>query len=55
MQFTYLLIYHVSICVLTFINPYACVFWQHFDIECANVITDGGDELIWVEECRYLG
>ena len=30
-------------------------FEQRFDIQCANLITDSGDELKWVEECRYLG
>ena len=30
-------------------------FWQRFNIQCANLITDSGDELKWVEECRYLG
>ena len=30
-------------------------FEQRFNIKCANLITDSGDELKWVEECRYLG
>ena len=47
--------YHGSICALTLINPHASFFGQRFDIECANLITDSGDELKWVEECRYLG
>ena len=29
-------------------------FLQRFDIQCANLITDGGDELKWVEKWRYL-
>ena len=29
-------------------------FGQRFSIECANLITDGGDALKLVEECRYL-
>ena len=28
---------------------------QRFYIQYANLITDSGDELKWVEECRYLG
>ena len=30
-------------------------FGQRFSIRCANLITDSGDELKWVEECRFLG
>ena len=30
-------------------------FGQRFSIQCANLITDSGNELKWVEECRYLG
>ena len=30
-------------------------FGQRLDIQCANLITDSGDVLKWVEECRYLG
>ena len=37
------------------VNKSACMhFKQHFGIECANLITDSGDELKLVEECRYL-
>ena len=38
------------------VNKSVCMrFWQRFDIQYANLITDSGDELKWVEECRYLG
>ena len=30
-------------------------FGQRFDIHCTNSITDSGNELKWVEKCRYLG
>ena len=30
-------------------------FGQRFDIQRASLFTDSGDELKWVEECRYLG
>ena len=30
-------------------------FGQRFYTQCANLVTDNGDELKWVEECRYLG
>ena len=30
-------------------------FEQRFDTVCANLITDSGDELKCVQECRYLG
>ena len=37
------------------VNKSVCMrFWQRFSIQCANLITDSGDELKWVEECRYL-
>ena len=36
---------HKSICMR---------FGQRFDIQSANLITDNGDELKWVEKCRYL-
>ena len=39
---------------LTLKNPYACVL-SSILTECANLITDSGDELKWVEECRYFG
>ena len=38
------------------VNTSVCMrFGQHFDIQCAKLITDSGDELKLVEECRYLG
>ena len=30
-------------------------FGQRFDRQSANLITDSGDELKWVKECRYVG
>ena len=37
------------------VNKSVCVrFWQRFDLQCANLITDSGNEPKWVEECRYL-
>ena len=30
-------------------------FGQRFSIQCVNLITDSGDELKWVQECRYPG
>ena len=37
------------------INKFVCMrFGQRFSIQCANLITDSGDELKWVKECRYL-
>ena len=38
------------------VNKSVCVrFDQCFDIQRVNIITDSGDELRWVEDCRYLG
>ena len=38
------------------VNKSVCMrFWQRFSMQCSNLITDSGDELKWVEECRYLG
>ena len=38
------------------VNKSVCMrFGLRFSIQCANLITDSGDELKWVEECRYLG
>ena len=38
------------------VNKSVCMrFGQRFSIQCANLITDSGDKLKWVEECRYLG
>ena len=38
------------------VNKSVCMhFGQHFNIQCANLITNSGDGLKWVEECRYLG
>ena len=38
------------------VNKSVCIrFGQRVDIQCVNIITDSGDELKWVEECRYLG
>ena len=38
------------------VNKSVCIcFEQRFNIQCANLITDSGDELKWVDECRYLG
>ena len=38
------------------VNKFVCMrFGQCFSTECANLITDSGDELKWAEECRYLG
>ena len=38
------------------INKSVCMrFGQRFSLQCANLITSIGDELKWVEECRYLG
>ena len=38
------------------VNKSVCIrFGQRFDIQCANLITDSGDELKLVDECRYLG
>ena len=37
-------------------NKFVCMrFGQRFSIQRANLITDSGDELKWIEECRYLG
>ena len=37
------------------VNKSICMpFGKRFDIQCANSITDSGNELKWVEECRYL-
>ena len=38
------------------VNKSVCMrFGQRFNIQCANLITDSGDEFKWVEECIYLG
>ena len=38
------------------VNKSVCMrFGRRFSIQCANLITDSGDELKWVEEYRYLG
>ena len=38
------------------VNKSVCMrFGQCFDIQCANLITDRGNELKWVEKFRYLG
>ena len=38
------------------VNKSVCMrFGQRFDIQCDNLITDSGDRLKRVEECRYLG
>ena len=38
------------------VNKSVCMhFEQRFSIQCANLITDSGDDLKLVEECRYLG
>ena len=38
------------------VNKSVCMrFRLRFSIQCANLITDSGDELKWVEKCRYLG
>ena len=37
------------------VNKSVCMrFGQRFSIQCANLITDSGYELKWVEECRFL-
>ena len=39
----------------TNVNKSLCMcFAQCFKIQCANIITGSGDELKWVDECRYL-
>ena len=36
-------------------NKSVCMrFGLRFIIQCANLITDSGDEHKWVEECRIL-
>ena len=37
------------------VNKSVCMrFGQRFNIQCANLITDSGDKLKRVENCRYL-